>query len=308
MVTGDDNSVQIIDISDPDNPIPAGTATDGIGGFTHLSHANDVAIYTIGDNITPTPEAEPEPLPILEYIQCDDKIPADLNLQNADLSNCDLRGADLSGAILTGANLAGADLRGKNIDVDSITDLSNWSIFSTNLTGANLTGANLQGIKYDSKPVEKYLIPGQPEPYISGTFGLPEYFPCKLPDDLTGANLHRCDLSGMDLTGADLTGANLAGADLRNNGFAITDLTGADLTDANLQGIKYAEIIEVEEYDSAAGKSITITKAGTKGLPEYFPCKLPDDLTGANLNHANINDDDFVGANLHRCDLSNMDP
>ena len=50
VLSSADNGIQIIDISDPDNPIPAGTApTDGIGGFTHLDSANNVAIYTIGD-------------------------------------------------------------------------------------------------------------------------------------------------------------------------------------------------------------------------------------------------------------------
>ena len=73
----DDNGIQIIDISDPDNPIPAGTATDGIGGFTHLDSANNVAIYTIGDTPYAVVTSWPDNgIQIIDISDPDNPIPA----------------------------------------------------------------------------------------------------------------------------------------------------------------------------------------------------------------------------------------
>ena len=173
-----------------------------------------------------------------------------------------LKGANLHGVDLTGANLAGADLRNKDIDADStiVTIDNRFTVNhiyadSTFLTDANMAGANLLGIKYSPQ------TPDDDGVYI-GTFGLPRYFTCKLPDDLTGANLHRCNffvkntLSGKDLTGANLTDAGLYGA----------DLTGATLTSANLTG---ADL----EHATLTGADPLLTGAT---------------LTGANLKHTNM--------------------
>jgi len=46
-----DDGVQIIDITDPSNPVATAAVTDGVGGFTELDGANGIAITTIGSNI-----------------------------------------------------------------------------------------------------------------------------------------------------------------------------------------------------------------------------------------------------------------
>ena len=45
-----DDGVQIMDVSDPSSPVPAGSATDGVGGFTMLKRAQSVATFTIDDS------------------------------------------------------------------------------------------------------------------------------------------------------------------------------------------------------------------------------------------------------------------
>ena len=45
-----DDGVQIMDVSDPSSPVPAGSATDGVGGFTMLKRAQSVATFTIDES------------------------------------------------------------------------------------------------------------------------------------------------------------------------------------------------------------------------------------------------------------------
>lgn len=47
----EDNGFQIIDVSDPENPLAMGMATDGVDGFSMLSGANGVAVFAIGTSI-----------------------------------------------------------------------------------------------------------------------------------------------------------------------------------------------------------------------------------------------------------------
>ena len=43
-----DNGVQLIDVSDPTNPVAVGSATDGVNGFEQLDGAWGVATFVIG--------------------------------------------------------------------------------------------------------------------------------------------------------------------------------------------------------------------------------------------------------------------
>ena len=43
-----DNGVQLIDVSDPTNPVAMGSATDGVNGFDELDAAISVATFVIG--------------------------------------------------------------------------------------------------------------------------------------------------------------------------------------------------------------------------------------------------------------------
>ena len=45
-----DDGVQIIDVSDPGNPVAVGSATDGVNGFDELNQASGVATFVIGTN------------------------------------------------------------------------------------------------------------------------------------------------------------------------------------------------------------------------------------------------------------------
>eukprot|EP01043_Picozoa_sp_COSAG02_P039979 COSAG02_NODE_3198_length_7186_cov_9.288557_5_plen_664_part_00 len=44
----DDDGIQIVDVSDPSNPVPVSSATDGQGGFTELRGANAVSTFERG--------------------------------------------------------------------------------------------------------------------------------------------------------------------------------------------------------------------------------------------------------------------
>ena len=48
VASSDDNSFQIINVTDPYHPLPAGSGTDGSGGYTELLGANDVDTFEIG--------------------------------------------------------------------------------------------------------------------------------------------------------------------------------------------------------------------------------------------------------------------
>ena len=53
IVTGrTSNSVQLIDVTDPANPIALSTAVDGVNGFTELGGAWAVDTFTAGDGKT----------------------------------------------------------------------------------------------------------------------------------------------------------------------------------------------------------------------------------------------------------------
>eukprot|EP01043_Picozoa_sp_COSAG02_P013397 COSAG02_NODE_535_length_20660_cov_37.561111_6_plen_591_part_01 len=43
-----DDGIQIVDISDPSAPVAVGSATDGVGGFTHLDGAYSVSTFVVG--------------------------------------------------------------------------------------------------------------------------------------------------------------------------------------------------------------------------------------------------------------------
>ena len=45
-----DNGIQIVDVSDPSNPVPVSSATDGQGGFTELRGAYGVSTFVRGDS------------------------------------------------------------------------------------------------------------------------------------------------------------------------------------------------------------------------------------------------------------------
>ena len=50
VASGDDDGVQIIDITTPDSPIVASAITDGVDNFTELDGANSIAITTISSS------------------------------------------------------------------------------------------------------------------------------------------------------------------------------------------------------------------------------------------------------------------
>ena len=49
VVAYDDNGFQIMDVTDPARPVPVSAAHDGVGGFTTLGGAHDVAVFGRGD-------------------------------------------------------------------------------------------------------------------------------------------------------------------------------------------------------------------------------------------------------------------
>jgi hypothetical protein len=43
-----DDGIQLVDVSDPSSPVAVGAATDGVGGFTELAGAREVATFVAG--------------------------------------------------------------------------------------------------------------------------------------------------------------------------------------------------------------------------------------------------------------------
>jgi hypothetical protein len=73
-----------------------------------------------------------------------------------------------------------------------------------------------------------------------------------------GANLARCDLSGMDLRGVDLRGANLDDSDLVGTNFGEADLSRATLRRARMAGASLAGArLFQTDFSSAAGLNLS---------------------------------------------------
>ena len=195
--------------------------------------------------------------------------------------NTDLRGTDLSYSDLYVANLSGAVLSSAN--------LTGANLSSANLTGANLSNANLSG--------------------------------ADLSTDINNFYRFTSILVDADFSGADLRNADLTGADLTNADLSYADLTGADLTGADLSGVINGNIIGTPTIDNRyimrngyiIGPDVDLTgidlsgaNLGTSIQGPYF------DLSGTNLNNADLSNANLryarlSGANLQNADLTNTD-
>jgi uncharacterized protein YjbI with pentapeptide repeats len=108
-----------------------------------------------------------------------------------------------------------------------------------------------------------------------------------------GVSWSGCDLSGANLSGADLKGAGLSGTDLTN-----ADLTGADLQEVNLTGA------------TLTGATLTgVSSGGIVGPPSTLPANwtLIDGYLagpGADLQYANLTDQDLTGVDLSDANLT----
>ena len=277
---GDDDGVQIIDITNPIHPSPVSAVFDGSGGFSALDAASDAEVFTQGGRTYAIVTAWGD-----DGVQIMDITPPTLDLAysnlageylvGADLTDADLRYADLRGAVLIGAVLYGADLTGANlrdailIDADlrnadlSRADLAGAHLadarmFNADLTHANLTLANLRDADLSRADLRSAAMPNA---LMAGA---------DLPDaNLFGAHLQYANLHGADLSGADLTGAKMWHAKLR-----YADLTGADLSGADLSGAVLIDA-DLEGADLANAR-----------------------LCGADLTDADLTDADLTGAVL----------
>ena len=222
-----------------------------------------------------------------EYVPCE--LPD--NLRDAKLAQCDFKGVDLYGADLTNATLTGADLSNATLTGAA---LMGADLLSANLQGADLTGADMRGA------VDKCL---------DGDTQLSKLSCDTIPNPLPGADLSNATLTEATLIGANLAGANLEGSDLTGahlNHLPLpgTPIPGADLREATLIGanLKGANF-EGATIHGTDGKNDANFQGATyilhaKGLPEYVPCELPDDLRGAWLVKCDLYGEDLSGKKL----------
>ncbi len=148
------------------------------------------------------------------------------------------------------------------------------------------------------------------------------------PAPSPGVDWSGCGLVSANLVDADLADANLAGANLANAELAGADFTSATLTRANLTNANVSAVImSGTDFTGANLKSIRSYEGGS-GTPAALPVhwKAVDgflfgpttvidetgipadaDLSGADLDHASIQEVDMPGVNLDRANLSYAD-
>jgi uncharacterized protein YjbI with pentapeptide repeats len=121
--------------------------------------------------------------------------------------------------------------------------------------------------------------------------------------NLNGADLNEAVLSGAELSGANLKGANLRGAVLVESQLHRADLSGADLSKAHLGSMKIG-------YPIPGYKTLKIAKANARDTskpPSEGAYLFSANLSGANLEDADLGGVTLCGANLSRANLSNAD-
>ena len=134
--------------------------------------------------------------------------------------------------------------------------------------------------------------------------------------NLTGYNLKGDNLQQANLVGADLQGANLAGANLQSADLAGADTIGTDFQGANLQGADLSSGASTGSFVlTATGTSGSDSHSGTSEITETG-VGAPDDLAGdnfagTNLQSANLAGDvctgaNFLGANLQSANLGGV--
>jgi uncharacterized protein YjbI with pentapeptide repeats len=207
---------------------------------------------------------------------------SEANLVSADLYKASLYSAKLGKAQLIKANISGADLTNADLSGANLSgaDLSKANLIRANLSEANLSGANLNGTNLSQQ-----------------------------------ANLSSANLSKANLSGSSLKTANLMRADLSNANLSNANLLGANLEEANLEGVKLQQAlydaatifptgfdpIKAGAYLIAPGVSLLEAHLAGADLSSY---SNPVDLTGANLQRANLVKANFSGAKLLQANLS----
>ncbi len=113
--------------------------------------------------------------------------------------------------------------------------------------------------------------------------------------NLSGRDMHGCDLTGAWLNGGDFAGCNLAGAVLRRSQWVLADLSGADLSGADLReadvsGTNFRNAnLEGSRLAFARLGAVALSGASGEITGEYWPTE-------------------FAGANLRGADLSGASP
>jgi len=149
--------------------------------------------------------------------------------------------------------------------------------------------------------------------------------------DLSGAQLDAIDLSGADLSGALLRGASLNGANLQRVQLTHAELVDASLQNADLSGANLLladftgadlEGANLSDTTSASEKELGHIRRGPRFRDAILRgarmrncyCVMSDftgarlagaDLTGADLEAANLSSNDLAGAALRGANLTN---
>ena len=134
---------------------------------------------------------------------------------------------------------------------------------------------------------------------------------------LPGADLQRCDFSGIDMRGFDLTGTDLsytmlAGTNLKDANLTGAKLTDADLTDANLENaVLMNATLSGASVERANFTNVDLSSTDISGIHSFnrttlFKAVFPAgaDLVGVTFLDADLSRSILIGANLEKADFT----
>ena len=216
----------------------------------------------------------------------------------------DLKGRNMKGIKIVGANMVSVDLRGADL---SGATLENIMFHNAKLDGANLTGATIRGCMFEDASVK--------EANFSGA-RITESDMNKL-SSADKAQFNDSVLTNVWLSGSKFREANFANAKFEG---AETHLNGVSFEKANLTGASFGEGVELTiptqahhardfsyiNFKGANLQKVKFSPNGTIAVLAYNNFEGAN-LTGANLQEADLRYCKFNGAIMTDTDLSMAD-
>lgn len=200
----------------------------------------------------------------------------------------DLKGRDMKGIKITGGNMVSVDLRGADL---SGATLENIMFHNAKLDGANLTGATIRGCGFEEASIK--------EANFSGA-RITESDMNKL-SSADKAQFNDSVLTNVWFSGSKFREANFANAKFEG---AETKLNGVSFEKANLTGASFGEGVVLTDPQMNEASSRRYDYISFKGA-NLQKVKFSPNGTIAILSYNNFEDANLTGVNLQEADLRN---
>jgi uncharacterized protein YjbI with pentapeptide repeats len=250
---------------------------------------------------------------------------AGLRLNNGKLTGWNFSGQDLESANfqfanLTSANFANTDLSRARLDLSNLTSANLSGAHLGNVSSSNLTAANLEGALLDGASLTNTTGFTTAQLYSTASYQLRSLRQVFFPNNLSGVDLSRQDLTLAFFQNVDVSSANFASADLStaflmSANLAQADLTAANLfrahlTSANLSGacIAHANLTDVYDFTSdQLYSTASYQQHHLTGISLSRDCTgwnfAGQSMVSANLSRAILTSTNFASADLSLADL-----